>query len=50
VQIWVPDTRSSGFIQEAARQCRLASEADRADACVQELMDESLADLVGWKE
>ena len=50
VQIWVPDTRSAGFMEEAARQCLLASEADRADAGVQEFMDESLADLDGWKE
>jgi hypothetical protein len=50
VQIWVPDTRSAGFMKEAARQCLLASEADRADAGVQEFMDESLADLDGWKE
>lgn len=50
VQIWVPDTRSVGFVQEAARQCRLASEADRADVGIQEFMDESLADLDGWKE
>jgi hypothetical protein len=31
VQIWVPDTRAPGFVEECARQCRLVAEADRLD-------------------
>ncbi|MDR2013499.1 MAG: antitoxin MazE family protein [Rhodanobacter sp.] len=28
VQIWVPDTRRSGFAKECRRQCRLVAQAD----------------------
>jgi hypothetical protein len=48
VQIWVPDTRRPGFADESSRQCRLAAEADRADAEFAQFMDDSLADVDGW--
>ncbi|MBS3958321.1 MAG: antitoxin MazE family protein [Xanthomonadaceae bacterium] len=48
VQIWVPDTRRPGFVAECRRQSLLAAEADRADAAMQQFMDESLAGVEGW--
>jgi Protein of unknown function (DUF3018) len=50
VQIWVPDTRRPGFAQECRRQSLLASQADKADATLQQFMDEALADVDGWTE
>lgn len=43
VQIWVPDTRASGFAAEYARQFRVASE--HPDSEVDVLLDELNADL-----
>lgn len=48
VQIWVPDTRRPDFAEECRRQCRLAAQADMADADMQQFMDEALADTDGW--
>lgn len=48
VQIWVPDTRRPDFAEECRRQCHLAAQADMADADMQQLMDEALADVDGW--
>jgi len=48
VQIWVPDTRLPGFAPECQRQCRLVATSDRADAQMQRLMDDALADVDGW--
>jgi len=39
VEIWVPDTTSEAYQQEAARQARAAVEADR-QAGILELVDE----------
>lgn len=50
VQIWVPDTRRPDFAEECRRQCRLAAQAEMADADIQQLMDEALADVDGWTE
>ena len=50
VQIWVPDTRRHDFAEECQRQSRLAAHADMADPSMQQLMDESLADVDGWTE
>ena len=50
VQIWVPDTRRPDFAQECRRQCRLAAQADMADADIQRFMDEALADMDGWAQ
>jgi len=48
VQIWAPDTRRRGFAEECQRQCRLASQADMADAAIRQFMDEALADVTSW--
>lgn len=48
VQIWVPDTRLPGFVQECQRQSRLLASSDLADAQLQRLMDDALADMDGW--
>ncbi len=48
VQIWVPDTRAPGFAPECQHQCRLVATSDRADAQMQRLMDDALADVDGW--
>lgn len=48
VQIWVPDTRRPGFEDECRRQSLLVAQADQADATVNQLMDEALADVEGW--
>jgi hypothetical protein len=31
VQIWVPDTRATGFAAECRRQCELIAKAERTD-------------------
>lgn len=48
VQIWVPDTRRPGFEDECRRQSLLVAQADQADATVNQLIDEALADVEGW--
>jgi hypothetical protein len=45
VQMWVLDTRAPGFAEEAARQSRLAAEADKRDPELQEWLDAVLADM-----
>lgn len=49
VQIWVPDTRRAGFLEECARQARLASEADTHEQGLKEFMDIALKDIEGWE-
>lgn len=49
VQIWVPDTRRAGFLEECARQARLASEADASEQELKEFMDAALKDIEGWE-
>ena len=46
IQIWVPDTRKPGFVEEARRQC-LALKNDPQE---KEIMDwiEQVADYSGW--
>lgn len=50
VQIWVPDTRRPDFAEECRRQCRLIANAERADAQLERLIDESIADVDGWTD
>ena len=45
VQIWVPDTRRSGFAQECRRQSAIVAEADRADRDLMDFMDAALGDM-----
>lgn len=49
VQIWVPDTRATGFEEECRRQARLVAEADRQDPELASFLDASIADLEGWE-
>lgn len=49
VQIWVPDTRRAGFLEECARQARLVSEADASEQELKEFMDAALKDIEGWE-
>lgn len=50
VQIWVPDTRASGFADECARQARLVrdSEDDATRADADAWLETS--DTTGWTE
>lgn len=50
VQIWVPDTRRPGFAEECRRQCLLVAQTDSTDRRLEQLMDETLADLERWSE
>ncbi len=50
VQIWVPDTRRPGFAEDCRRQSALVAQADAADADLENLMNEALADVDGWTE
>jgi Protein of unknown function (DUF3018) len=45
VQIWVPDIRSTGFIEECRRQSALAAQSDREDHELMAFMDLALSDL-----
>jgi hypothetical protein len=47
LQIWVPDVRGSGFLEECRRQSRLVARSDAADPTLQGFMDAALTDLVG---
>ncbi len=45
LQIWVPDTRRPGFLDECRRQARLVAVADAADRDLQDFMESALADI-----
>jgi len=45
VQIWVPDTRRPGFVEEARRQSRMAAASDLADADLATFMDAALTQV-----
>lgn len=52
VQIWVPDTRKSGYLEECRRQSAIVAKADKNDIGLQRLSDTALADLAAsgeWK-
>ncbi len=49
VQIWVPDTRRSGFEAECRRQAALVAQSDRADETLNDFMDAVLADVGSWE-
>lgn len=46
VQIWVPDTRRAGFVEECRRQARLVAAADTGDRELGAFLDVALDDLV----
>ncbi|NHT74170.1 hypothetical protein C8J35_102608 [Rhizobium sp. PP-F2F-G38] len=45
VQIWLPDTRSPGFLEECRRQARIVAAADAMDTDTDAFIDAALADL-----
>ena len=45
IQIWVPDTRAPGFVEECARQAAIVDAANRADPELMQFMDAAAADL-----
>ncbi len=49
LQIWVPDTRRSGFADECRRQSLVVAQADTIDKDLQDFMDGALADIEGWE-
>ncbi|EAA1780642.1 antitoxin MazE family protein [Salmonella enterica subsp. diarizonae] len=50
VQIWVPDTRRPGFIDECHRQAHIVALADAQDATTGAFLDEVAGDVDGWDE
>lgn len=42
------DTRQPEFAEECRRQCRLVTDADKADTDLQNLLDEALAGVSCW--
>ena len=50
VQIWVPDTRRPGFVEECRRQSRVVAAADAQDRDLEAFLDAALADLAGEDE
>lgn len=49
VQIWVPDTRRPGFVNECRRQAALVAQADRSEAGLDDFMDAALSDMDDWE-
>ena len=47
VQMWLPDTRRSGFVEECARQSRLLAAAEAKDGDLNGFLDAAFLDLVG---
>lgn len=45
VQIWVPDTRWPGFLEECGRQSRAVAASDKTDHSLHDFLDAALADL-----
>jgi hypothetical protein len=45
LQIWVPDTRRPGFLEECRRQAGLVAVADLADRGLQDFMEAALIDV-----
>lgn len=45
VQIWVPDTRRSGFAEECRRQANVVAQADMHDSELADFLDAALDDL-----
>ena len=45
LQIWVPDTRRPGFLEECVRQSLVVAAADAADQDLDVFLDAALADI-----
>jgi len=41
VRLWVPDTRSEAFAQEAKRACAAMNQADASDAWLADFLEET---------
>ena len=50
VQIWVPDTRKPGFIEECRRQSGLVAQSDTVDTETGDLLNQALFDIDGWAD
>ena len=46
IQIWVPDVRAEGFVEECARQARIVRESERIDA--DDAARLTASDTTGW--
>ena len=49
VQLWVPDTRRTGFLEECARQTALILASDSEDEVLMHVMEEAASDTEGWE-
>ena len=49
VQIWVPDTRQSGFAEQCRIQAVRVAHSDVSDAVVSEFVDLAVHDLDDWR-
>ena len=50
VQIWVPDTRSPGFVDEARRQSLIVAAANAADADLRAFSEAAVVDLLAMDD
>lgn len=50
VQIWVPDTRAPGFLEECRRQSKLVAGAERDGGEIAGFLDAALAELTASGE
>ena len=48
VQIWVPDTRATGFAKECARQARLIRESETPERGAEDEAWHEASDTTGW--
>jgi hypothetical protein len=48
VQIWVPDTRRTGFAHSCAQQSALTAASDQSDRDLIDFMDQALAESENW--
>lgn len=48
IQIWVPDTRRAGFLEECRRQSQIAAKADAAESEFDAFTEEAIGDVDGW--
>ena len=45
LQIWVPDTRRAGFLEECGRQSRAVAASDKTDHGLRDFLDAAFVDL-----
>ena len=48
VQIWVPDTRATGFAEECARQARVIRDAETPESRAEDEAWFEASDTAGW--